>query len=130
MADFTYTAFAAALASITVAGVTTYEDEPPNIETNTNFPIMYPRLPTVDREILTLGYKVGLKTASCDLVILVAHDSLGTPAVKFSTAIALLDALDAALESNTSSVGIDRWTITPEITDYQWALVASVEGSG
>jgi hypothetical protein len=129
--SITYQSFAATLAGLTVTGITTSLTEPPAIDTSGNYPMMFPRVPSVERGAITLASSAGLKTVTCELVIVVERDSLSTPYTKFSTTMAILDALDTALVTEmVANNVIDSWTIDPEINEYGWTLVATVEGSG
>ena len=128
---FTYIDFVANLAGMTVSGVKKSLTYPPAIDASVQYPLMFPRLPSVNREAITLASASGLKTATAELVVVVERDALNLNETKFSTAIALIDALDSALITEQAArKEIDAWTIRPEVTDYGWSLIAIVEGSG
>ena len=127
----TYAGFATTLAGLTVTGVSTKLTEPPAIDTSGNYPMMFPRVPSVERAAVALNGSAGLKTVTCELVIVIERDSLSTPYTKYAATVAMIDALDTALATEmVASNEIDGWTITPEINEYGWTIIATVEGSG
>ena len=127
---FTYAGFAETLASLTVTGVATKYEAPPAIDSVSNYPAMYPNLPSSERGAETLTSASGLKHATCELVVLVSRDALGTRGGNFDDTVALIDALDTALATEAAANNqIDRWTIVPEANEYGWSIVATVEAS-
>ena len=125
-----YAEFAATLAALDVSGVATKYTAPPAVDSVTNYPAMFPNLPSNERASETLTSASGLKRATCELVLLVARDALGTRDGNFDAAVALIDAIDTALATEAAANHqIDNWSIVPEVNDYGWALVATVEAS-
>lgn len=134
MAYTTYAAFATAVASVAVSGVTTKETAPPSQVSTAILPVSYPRLPELSREIVSFGYTFGLDNSAVEVVFLIEPLMQNTNSANFSAMTALVDAIDTAYAAAASGIGIDRWTIRQETavlsdTPY-WALVATVEASG
>jgi hypothetical protein len=93
--------------------------------------MMFPRVPSVERAAIALNGNPGLKSVTCELVIVVERDSMSEPYTKYAATVAMLDALDTALATEMADNNeIDGWTITPEINEYGWTIVATVEGTG
>ena len=129
----TYAGLVAHLAAMSVTGIaaTQRRSSPPAIDTSGNYPLSYPRLPAVNRDLLTVGPQAGLDTATVEYVIVIARDTLDVASVRFSDTLAMIDNLNAAL--NTEMIAhneIVGWTIQPQITEYGWSLVATVEPTG
>jgi len=77
-----------------------------------------------------MSSSTGLREATAELVIVVERDTMSTNVLKFAETLALIDALDAALAAEAAANNyIDRWTITPQVTDWGWSLVTTVEAS-
>lgn len=134
MAYSSYTAFASAVAAVSVAGVTTKETAPPSQVSTAVLPMAYPRLPELSREIVSFGYTFGLDASTVEMVFLIEPLMQNTNSANFSALTAMVDAIDTAYANAAADVGIDRWTIRQETailsdTPY-WALVATVEASG
>lgn len=126
----TYASFVSTLAGLTVTGVKRAYTAPPTVDTSANYPIMFPRLPTASREAVSLASSAGLRSVTCDLVVVLARDVLDTSTARFATATALIDALDTALATEMAAHNqIDRWEIRPEVNEYGWSLIATVEAS-
>ena len=127
----TYAGLVAHLAAMTVTGVTTKLSSPPDIDTSGNYPMSYPRLPAVNRELLTVGPTMGLDTATIEYVVVIARDTIDVASKRFSDTLAMIDNLNAALNTEmTTNNEIVAWAIQPQITEYGWSLVATVEATG
>ena len=134
MAYTTYAAFASAVASVSVSGVTTAETAPPSQVSTAVLPMSYPRLPELTREIVSFGYTFGLDASTVEIVFLIEPLMQNTNSANFATLTAMVDAIDTAYANAAADVGINQWTIRQETavlsdTPY-WALVATVEASG
>ena len=132
MAFTTYAAFVPALMDMTVSGVNkTIDQSPTQIAT---LPLMYPKLPTGENAVAAFSSAVGLSAATCEVVIVIEALRQNLQPVNFAAALAMMDALAAALETDAESIGIDSWEMRVEQnvigdTAY-WLIVATVEASG
>ena len=127
----TYATFVANLMDLTVTGVTRVHDEPPAQISTADLPVMYPRLPELSNEVISLGLLSGLPQMQCEVVILVEPIGQSINSANFAAMVAIIDAFNAALVA--SDIRADNWSIRQETavlsdTPY-WALVATVEAS-
>ena len=127
----TYAGFATSISGLTITGVNTKLSVPPSVDSSGNYPMSFPRIPTATREVVTFEGGAGLKSVSCELVIVIERDSLSTPVTKYAATVAMIDAIDTALATEmAANQDIVSWTITSESNEYGWVLVATVEGRG
>jgi len=131
---FTYAAFVPAFLDMTVTGVVTYADEPPNQITTAELPLMFPRFPGGNNSVQAFNGGVGLTMATVELVIVIEPVRQNMQSVNFAAALALLDNLASALTTNALTIGVDSWEMRIEQdsigdTGY-WLLIATVDGSG
>ena len=129
--SLTYAGFSATLSGLTITGVATKYAYTPNIDTSGNYPMLFPRIPAAERAAITLTSAAGLKNVTGEIVVVIERDTLGTASSRYAETAAMVDAIDTALATEAAANHqIDSWTITPEINEYGWSLVATVEGSG
>lgn len=126
----TFAAFVESVANLSVTGVRRRLLAPPAQVGTADLPLSYPRIPAQEQVWRTFG-GTGVESATVELVVVVAPDTLSTKAVTFAEACALVDNLNTALATLAL---VDRWTIrqTAESFDGQTGhtvLVATVEGS-
>jgi len=129
----TYAGLVANLAAMEVTGIPAGQrlSSPPAIDTSGNYPISYPRLPVANRELLTVGPRVGLNEATIEYVVVITRDTLNAASVRFSDTLTMIDRLNAALNTEMlANNEIVSWTIQPQVTEYGWSLVATVEATG
>ena len=131
-APTTYTAFVAALAALTVTGVTRKFTEPPASIGTADLPAMFPNMPRGNEPTLTFQSAGGWPAMFCELVIAVEPFNQGTQAQNFALTLTVMDNLVAALRA----ADIGRSKLTWEIaynpveiagTAY-WAVIATIEG--
>lgn len=130
---FSYTIFTNNLAGMTISGVTKRYTAPPSSLSTASLPASYPRFPGGNTPVITFTGVGGMVAATVELCVVMEPVRQGSNATNFTASIAMLDAIDTALRTNTT-YGIDRWTIQQEMvtegdTSY-WHIVARVEGSG
>jgi hypothetical protein len=130
----TYVEYVATLAGLTVPGVVKAYSAPPSQLSTAQLPAMWPRLPSGERAVVTLGNGVGLTTRTLDLVLAVEAAGQGTQPTNYSRALTLIDALDAALEAAAEDGTLDEWALRVDVEQIgdvlYWAIVATVTGSG
>lgn len=130
----TYTSFVAALAALTVTGVTRKYSEPPQQVNTADLPIMFTRLPAGDEAPITGQGNGGWPTLRADLVILVEPYHQSKSSVNYTLALSLMDALSAALRASDLAGGPTRWSIETRLdgvgdTPY-WMIIANVQTTG
>ena len=134
MAFTTYAAFISSLAALTIVGVTRKAAAPPKVVTTGGLPLSYPRIPEMEREVISFGSATGLNSVRAELVILIGATTMGEQTTNFNDATALVDAIDTTLTAAVDTLNIDRWSIRPEaivVGDVPfWGLVVLVEASG
>lgn len=130
-----YADFVTGLAALNVTGVTKKVESPP-VQVNTaQLPMMFVRLPTGANQTALMTGSAGLKTATCELVILVEAQQQNTTPRNFALVLTLLDAMETALQAAAAADAvIENWNIRQDMevtseTTFYWALVASVTGS-
>jgi hypothetical protein len=134
----TITAFATALAGLTITGVTTKLAEPPASLNTADLPASFPKRIEIAGEPMTFGYHGGWPTLRSDLFIAVNPTAQGTQAANYTLVKTLMDASDAALRAAVGVLGKGPLTysirggdtiINVAGTDY-WAIIISVEAHG
>ena len=129
----TYTEYAAMLSGLTIAGVTKAYSAPPTQLSTAQLPAMWPRLPSGETTIATMTGAAGLPSLTCDLVIAVEAYGQNTQPANYAKALAIIDALQAALADEALDGVVDTWQMRLDVeqigdTAY-WAIVATVTGS-
>ena len=134
MADITYTAFAQALAALTITGVTRAVTEPPRQVSTADLPLQFVRLPTGEESARTRDHPGGWLSITCELVIVLEPVQQGTQPVNYAATLAMMDAVSVALRATDLANSRNRWTIRGDWiylggeTVY-WAVVASVSNN-
>lgn len=131
---FTYAGFVAALATLSVTGVTRVYDHPPAQIDTADLPSLYLRLPAGENQSVTLRATRGLRQATCEVVIAVEPVLQNQNEPNFEKCIGLLDALENAIVAKALGWGIETWSMRVEVdfvgdTAY-WLIVAIIQGSG
>lgn len=134
MAPTTYATFLAALAGLSVTGVTKKFTYPPEALSSADLPAMWPQLPRGDDKPMTFGAAGGWPELIADLCIAVEPVGQSLQHSNFDTTVTALDNLGAALRGADIGKGTLSWTIkSARITvagiDY-WGVVATVTGHG
>jgi hypothetical protein len=128
-----YTEFVATLSGLTVAGVRKVYTSPPVQLSTAQLPAMWPRLPSGESTVVTMAGGLDLPVLRCDLVIAVEPWAQNTQPVNYGRALALLDALQAALADESAEGTVDSWTVRiggEAIGETAfWAIIATVTGS-
>ena len=99
----TYTDYTAMLAALTVSGVAKRFTEAPAQLTTAHLPAQWPRLPSGNTEVAALDGSRGLTTYVCDLVIAVEAVGQNTQPANWKRAMALIDAMQAAIVAAVGS---------------------------
>lgn len=130
----TYTAFTAAIAALTVTGVSKQYTAPPASLATADLPASWPGLPRGEDGGLTFQSAGGWPVLFCDLVIAIEPVAQNTQSANYTTTVAIMDNLSTALQAAT---GLGRskvsWSITANVqiqvadTTY-WAVIATIEG--
>ena len=127
----TLAATVAALAALSVSGVTTAQTAPPQMINAGALPLSYVRLATTGDEVAALGGDDELRRHTLELVVIVAPSNTSTYATSFTACIAIIDAIAAAVEARTIEDGWVRWSISQEYVSISdttyWQVVARVE---
>ena len=129
----TYTEYTATLAGLDVTGVVKRYTSPPTQLSTAQLPAQWPRLPQGETTIASMGGQMGLPSLTCDLVIAVEAMGQNTQPANYSKALAVIDALQAALADEALGGVVDTWTMRIDAeaigdTAY-WVIVATVTGS-
>lgn len=129
----TYATYTAALAALSVSGVTRKYTEPPASIGTADLPAMWPSLPHGSETPLTFAGGGGWPVLVCDLVIAIEAVNQGTQAQNYAAMIAQLDYMNTALRAASIGRAKLSWTITANAqvqvadTTY-WAVIATIEG--
>jgi hypothetical protein len=131
----TYTAFVAALAGLTVTGVTSNFTAPPKQINTADLPALYPRLPQGTEGPMTAEGQGGWPQLTAEVVIIIEPVGQNLQPTNFAAAVTLIDALSTALRSTNLAKSKNRWTIRQQIVNYgsetnYWTLIASVSANG
>ena len=101
-----------------------------------DLPLLFTRLPSSKRELSTLTYGQGLRSATLEIVIFVEFMNLNTVPTNDALTVTLLDNLAMTLESNAAALGMDSYSmVTDEDTIGEGSaplqvIIATVEVSG
>jgi len=101
-----------------------------------DLPLLFTRLPSSKRELSTLTYGQGLRSATLEIVIFVEFMNLNTVPTNDALTVTLLDNLAMTLESNAAALGMDSYSmVTDEDTIGEGTaplqvIIATVEVSG
>lgn len=121
----------AALAALTVTGVTTRQTAPPQVVNAGALPLSYVRLSTSADEVATLSGDNEIPRHTIELVVIVAPVATNTYATAFASCVSIIDAIAAAIEARTVDDGWVRWSISQEYASISdaayWQVVARVE---
>jgi len=129
----TYTEYVATLAGLTVTGVVKAYSAPPTQLSTAQLPAQWARLPSGETTISTMTGAAGLPSLTCDLVIAVEVIGQNTQPANYAKALAIIDALHAALADEALGCVLDSWQMRVDVdqvgdTAY-WVIVATVTGS-
>jgi hypothetical protein len=135
----TYTTFIAAIAGITVSGVTRKYTEPPASISTADLPCSFPMLPSGADAVITFGNgtAVGgqLPTFACDMVYAFEPTAQGTQAQNFAGLVGLMDAIVTASRAMTRptagpmSYSLRAGIVTVAGSDY-WSVIQTWTGVG
>jgi hypothetical protein len=128
----TFAAFTAALAGLTVTGVTRQFANPPASISTADLPALWPGLPSGNEPVMTFQTPGGFPALRCDLIAALEPVGQNTQAANYTATIAMMDNLSTALRGTQIGRGPMTWTITANVqinvagTAY-WAVIATVE---
>ncbi len=129
----TYTEYVATLAGLSITGVVKAYSSPPTQLSTAQLPAQWPRLPSGETAVASLGGEMGLPSFTCDLVIAVEAMQQNTQPANYTKALALIDALQTALTTEALNNVVDSWQMRldgEQIGDTAyWVIVATVTGS-
>ena len=129
----TYTEYVATLAGLTVTGVVKAYTSPPTQLSTAQLPAQWARLPQGETTIASMGGQMGLPSLTCDLVLAVEVIGQNTQPANYAKALAIIDALHAALADEALGCVVDSWQMrldAEQIGDTAyWVIVATVTGS-
>lgn len=129
----TYTTFAAALAALSVTGVTRKLTAPPTSIATADLPAMWPGLPRGEEPSMTFKTAGGWPTLICDLIVAIEPVGQNTQGANYTATLAIMDALSTALRASSIGRASLTWTINANVqvivsdTTY-WAVVCTVTG--
>lgn len=127
-----YATFTAALAALSVTGVTRKFAYPPASVGTADLPAMYPALPRGIEGGLTFVSNGGWPALFCDLIVLLEPVGQNTQSGNYAATIAMIDNVSAALRSSDIGRAKLNWeTITNVQVDVAgtpyWAVITTVE---
>lgn len=129
-----YTSFVAALAGLSITGVTRAYTEPPRQLNTADLPCSYPSLPSGSEALWTGDAAGGWPTMRADLVVLVEPWAQNTRSANYTATVALMDNIGAVLRAADLARSRPRWTIRTEVVSIgdvpYWAVICTVEVSG
>ena len=105
----TYTEYVAILAGLDVAGVVKTYTAPPTQLSTAQLPAQWARLPQGETTIASMGGQMGLPSLTCDLVLAVEVIGQNTQPANYAKALAIIDALHAALADEALGCVVDSW---------------------
>jgi hypothetical protein len=128
----TYASFSAALAALTVTGVTRKFTYPPPSLATADLPASWPGLPSGNEPMMTFQTAGGWPALTCDLVVALEPTAQNTQSANYAATVAMMDNLSTALRSGTIGRGPMTWTITAnvqiQVADVTyWAVIATIE---
>ena len=134
MAFTTLTALVNALDAMTVSGVVKSHASPPNQMSTAELPLKFIGFPSEETPIISFDSTLGLRTASIELITLIAPVLHNTNRVNFPLTILLMDNIHTALKDNALLLGLDRWTSvldTNQVGDTTyWSITTTIFVSG
>jgi len=129
----TYTEYVATLAGLSITGVVKAYSSPPTQLSTAQLPAQWPRLPSGETAVASLGGEMGLPSFTCDLVVSIEVIGQNTQPANYTKALALIDALQTALTTEALNNVVDSWQMRldgEQIGDTAyWVIVATVTGS-
>ena len=129
----TYTEYVAILAGLSITGVVKAYSSPPTQLSTAQLPAQWPRLPSGETAVASLGGEMGLPSFTCDLVVSIEVIGQNTQPANYTKALALIDALQTALTTEALNNVVDSWQMRldgEQIGDTAyWVIVATVTGS-
>jgi hypothetical protein len=132
--SYTIADFMQQLAALDVNGVIRKLASPPDRIASADLPLQFVAPPTADVNAISFTSVMGLRSITCDLVIIVAPSASNRTSENVSAAVALADAVHVALAQSAASFGIDEFAIN--ISEQQfaeavfWVVTTTVTGSG
>ena len=134
MAITSYTSFVAALAALSITGVTRAYTEPPRQLNTADLPCSYPSLPNGGENPITGEVAGGWPVLRADLVVLVEPWAQNTRAANYTATVAMMDNVSVAMRAADLARSRPRWTIRTEVvsigdTPY-WAVICTAEANG
>jgi hypothetical protein len=132
----TYAAFTAALAALTVTGVTRKFANPPAAVDTADLPALWPGLPSGTEPLMTFatgsGTSGGWPAMRCDLIVALEPVGQNTQAANYAATVAMLDNLSSTLRGNHIGRGPMTWAITANVQinvsgNLYWAVIATIE---
>lgn len=130
----TYRQFVDNIAALDVVGVQTKYAYWPDQITETNFPMLYLRLPTGNDSPIVNRQSGGWPTLRCDVVILTETINQSRDEERFNLDIEIMDNFVDALCTAGLSKGTTRWSIESTIVNIgvgnYHAVIANIESTG
>ena len=129
----TVTTFMATLAGLSITGVTEKATPPQQINV-ADLPVGYPRLPTSGAGMISFGGNDGLRSVSCDYVILIQPIPLNRNSTNHAAAATAMDNLHSALVTEmAANQQIDSWTMHMDVEGIgeieYWSVIATIDAS-
>lgn len=129
----TYTEYVATLAGLSITGVVKAYSSPPTQLSTAQLPAQWPRLPSGETAVASLGGEMGLPSFTCDLVVSIEVIGQNTQPANYAKCLAVIDAMQTALTTEALDGVVDTWTLRmdgEQIGDTAyWVIVATVTGS-
>jgi len=127
-----YATFTAALAALSVTGVTRKFTYPPASVGTADLPAMYPALPRGLEGGFTFTGGGGWPQMFCDLIVLLEPVGQNTQSANYAATIAMVDNVSAALRAANIGRAKLNWEITTNVQvavadSAYWAVITTVE---
>jgi len=126
-------AWVTAACNLTVTGVRTKQASPPTQVTTATVPILFPLLPTIGSDTITVDYGGGLTNARLNLVIAMEPQGQNTGSTVYLAALTMVESLNTALDAARSSLYLDSYTIRVDRLGAEGAqytaVIATLEAS-
>ena len=133
MASVNLKTFSSSLSALSVTGVQKNASAPPTVLNTADLPLMYPRLPTQESELVAAGGAHGLRSVSLELVIVVEPVRQDLNALNYNKVLGLIDALYDVLSAQSLALGVNRFETTVEQdaigSGVYWIISTVVEAS-
>lgn len=134
MATASYAQFVDAVQALNVSGVVRKYSKPPNKFNHADMPCSFIWFPGGDHAPLTFGGGRQFRSRTLDLIVVYAHTAV-TADEPFDETVAMMDAVETALDGLVVGQSKPTWSITSQLYSETaerryWAVIATIQGHG